>query len=193
MGQSNKMDIEKTSDYIFLNDGEQKSDLAFVFGTHLCLRQSVEKAVELYNKGLIPKIVFTGGVNAVSKKIESKEMKNLALMLGVKEQDIITEDKSTNTMENVTFALPIIDKEIGLANIKKITVVVKDFHSRRAVMTLKKYLTEHIKILSAPYESDDHRYSKEVWHETEIGREKINEEIDKIRLYLEKGHLAELN
>ncbi len=185
-------DEEKTK-YIFLNNSDQKSDLAFVFGTHLCLRQSVEKAVELYNKGLVPKIVFTGGINAESKKIESKEMKNLALILGVKERDIITEDKSTNTMQNVTYALPIIDKEIGLGKIKRITVVVKDFHSRRAVMTLRKYLTEHIKILAAPYKSDDHRYSKDVWHETEIGREKINEEIDKIRLYLEKGHLAELN
>ncbi len=187
------MDIKKTSNYIFLNDGEKESDLAFVFGTHLCLKQSVEKAVELYKKGLVPKIIFTGGANAESKKIESEEMKNLALILGVKEQDIITEDKSTNTMENVTFALPIIDKEIGLGKINKITVVVKDFHSRRAVMTLRKYLPEHIKILSAPYKSEDYRYSKEVWHETEIGREKINEEIDKIRLYLEKGHLAELN
>jgi uncharacterized SAM-binding protein YcdF (DUF218 family) len=187
------MNTEKISNYIFINDSDEKSDLAFVFGTHLCLRQSVEKAVELYMKRLVPKIVFTGGVNAESKKIESEEMKKLAITLGAKEEDIITENISTNTMENVTFALPIIDKEMGLVNINSITAVVKDFHSRRAVMTLRKYLPEHIKILATPYKSDNHKYSKEMWYKTEIGREKIIEEIDKIRLYLKKGHLVELN
>lgn len=193
MDQSNKMDTEKTSNYIFLNDGEQKSDLAFVFGTHLCLKQSVKKAVELYKKGLVPKIIFTGGLNASSQTIESDEMKKLALTLGVNGDDIITENISTNTMENVTLALPIIDKVIGLSEIKNITAVVKDFHSRRAIMTLRKYLAQNIKILSAPYESEDHRYGKDVWYKSETGRKKINEEIDKIKLYLEKGHLAGLN
>jgi hypothetical protein len=37
------MNTEKISNYIFINDSDEKSDLAFVFGTHLCLRQSVEK------------------------------------------------------------------------------------------------------------------------------------------------------
>ncbi len=185
-------DEEKTK-YIFLNNGDQKSDLAFVFGTHLCLEQSVEKVVELYKKGLVPKIIFTGGLNVSSKTTESEEMRKLAITFGVKEKDIITENKSTNTMENVTFALPIIDRKIGLGNIKNITAVVKDFHSRRALMTLRKYLPQNIRILSAPYGSDDNRYSKDVWHKSKIGREKVNEEIDKIKIYLEKGHLAELN
>lgn len=193
MDQSTKMDIEKISNYIFLNDGDDESDLAFVFGTHLCLRQSVEKATELYKIGLVPKIIFTGGLNAKSQTIESEEMKRLSIALGVSEEDIFIEKESTNTMENVAFSLPIIDKVINLSNIKCITAVVKDFHSRRAVMTLRKYIPKHIKILVAPYESDDPRYSKKVWHESEVGREKINEEIDKIKLYLEKGHLAELN
>ena len=49
--------------YIFLDDVEPKGDIAFVFGTWNAWKPSVEKAVELYKKGLVPKMIFSGGVN----------------------------------------------------------------------------------------------------------------------------------
>lgn len=190
--QSKILNKEEITEYIFLNDEEQSGDVAFVFGTYKALEKSVEQTVELYRNKLVPKIIFTGGVNGESKFIESEEMRKLAIRSGIKSDDILIENQSTNTLENVLFALPILEKEIGLHKIKTLTAVVKNYHSRRALMTLKKHLPKHIKLKASAYDSENDRFSKDVWFKSEKGTQKILGEIEKIQTYLNKGDLAEI-
>lgn len=186
------MNIEEITNYIFLNDNEPDGDIAFVFGTHKALSKSVNQVTKLYKNKLFPKVIFTGGINADSKIIESEEMEKLAIQLGISSHDILIENKSTNTLENVIFSIPIIDREIGLEKIKTITAIVKNYHSRRAVMTLRKHLPAHIQIKASAYDSENDKFSSDAWFKTTQGKEKIFEEIEKIKQYLEKGDLAEI-
>ena len=113
-----------------------------------------------------------------------------AIKRGVRSQDIIIEDKSTNTLENVLFSKNILEKEIGLINIKSIDAVVKNYHSRRALMTLKKHLPKGIKLKSCPY--DVYNFTSKNWFLCEKGKEKVHEEFNKIMRYLKKGDIEEL-
>ena len=103
---------EEISNYIFLNDVDLKGDIAFVFGTDNARKNAVEKVVELYVKGLVPKIIFSGGVNVYSGVIEAEEMAKEAIKLGVPKKDILIENKSANTLENVLFSLKVIDTKL---------------------------------------------------------------------------------
>ncbi len=53
---------------------------------------------------------------------------------------IIVESESTNTLENVVFALPEIESRVALETIGSMFVVTKWYHGRRAMMTLKRHL-----------------------------------------------------
>ena len=103
-----------------------------------------------------------------------------AVKLGVQREDVLAENKSTNTLENVLFSLEVIDRELGLKNIKVITAVVKNYHSRRAMMTLRKHIPAHIKLRAAAYTSPHYNFTKDNWMESEIGRNRVLEEVNEI-------------
>ncbi len=186
------MTNEEITDYIFLDDTDLKGDIAFVFGTWNAWKESVEKAVELYKNGSIPKIIFSGGVNKKTGIIESEAMTEEAIKLGVPRNDVLIENKSTNTLENVLFSLEVIDKKLGLKNIKIITAIVKNYHARRVLMTLRKHVPSYIQFKVAAYTSNYYPFTKENWTESDLGKEKVLEEVEKIKTYLAKGDLMEL-
>ncbi len=186
------MTSEEITNYIFLDDTDLKGDIAFVFGTWNAWKGSVEKATELYKSGFVPKLIFSGGINKKTGVIEGEAMAEEAIKLGVPRNDVLIENKSTNTLENVLFSLGVIDKELGLQNIKVMTAVVKNYHARRALMTLRKHIPPHIQLKAAAYTSDYYPFTKENWTESDLGKEKVFEEVEKIKTYLAKGDLAEL-
>jgi uncharacterized SAM-binding protein YcdF (DUF218 family) len=184
----NNEEINKITDYIFLKSNPQKADLALVFGTRH--QDAVDKTFELYKNKFVDKILVSGGINKETGKKEAEEMSEKLINLGVKKENILAEDKSTNSLENVLFSKKIIEKEIGFENIHKIIAVVKSYHSRRALMTIKKHFPKNIELIPAPYEIYD--FTKDNWFESEIGREKVLGEWNKIPIYLEKGDIEEL-
>lgn len=186
------MTNKEITEYIFLNDPDQKGDVALVFGTWNAWKGSVEKAAELYKKGLVPKIIVSGGKNASTGIIEGDHMAHELIALGIKNEDILIENKSTNTLENVLFSLKVIDKEIGLKNIHTIVGVVKNFHARRSLMTLRKHIPTHIKLKAAAYDSEYYPFTKDTWTESEAGKNIVLGEVEKIKTYLAKGDIAEL-
>ncbi len=105
----NQKDIEKITEYIFLTPNPQKADLVFVFGTRH--PEAVNRVYELYKDKLIPKILLSGGKNRITSENEAKEMSQKLVELGVKENDIILEDKSTNSLENVLFSEKVIEEK----------------------------------------------------------------------------------
>jgi uncharacterized SAM-binding protein YcdF (DUF218 family) len=186
------MTKQEMTDYIFLDDKNPKGDIALVFGTWNAWQGSIEKAAELYTKKLVPKIIVSGGVNPKTKEIEGDKMAKELIALDIPKEDILIENKSTNTLENVLFSLDVIDRKIGLKNIHTIVGVVKNYHARRALMTMRKNIPAQIALKAAAYNSPYYNFTKENWTMSEMGREKVLEEIDKIKIYLAKGHLAEL-
>ena len=95
-----------------------------VIWDYLCLRQPIEKAdcivgfgnfntdiarraAQLYLDGVAPKILFTGGLGRNTEGLlsepEAVRFAKVAMEWGVPECDILLEDKSTNTKENIEF------------------------------------------------------------------------------------------
>lgn len=177
---------------MFISDADVAADVALVFGTWTAWKDSVEKTAELYHKGLVPKAIFSGGVNKKSGVVEGEAMAAEAIRLGLPQEDVLVESKATNTLENVLFSLKIIDEKIGLQNMQAITGVVKNFHARRALMTLRKHAPAQIVLKAAVYIPSYCPITKHDWTNSVEGRDKVFTELEKIRIYLARGDIAEL-
>jgi tetratricopeptide (TPR) repeat protein len=84
------------------------------------------------NKYPNSKIIVTGGVPKQGNT-ESKLMKEWLISKGVAAERILTEDKSTDTVENALFTTAILEKE----GLKDVTLVTSASHMRRALTIFK--------------------------------------------------------
>lgn len=146
--------------YSDISDNQKNSEYALVFGNQMLWKQRVNKAYEAYQNGRIKKMVFTGGINGVSNQdnsllSEASKMKALALSLGVKEQDILIEDASNNTFENIENAMKLLPNDI-----KHIAIITSEFHLKRCYAILKK---NYPNILVTLLSSKDGFSDKENW------------------------------
>ncbi len=181
--------IKIITEYIFLKQKLEQGDLIIVFGTRH--KEASEKASELYHNGQAKKILVSGGKNRITHKNEAEEMSQVLISLGVNVDDLIKEDRSTNSLENVLFSKKVISEKLGWDNIKKILVITKNYHIRRAIMTLKKHFPESVRLLPVPYNILG--FDKDNWNDIASGQEKIMGEWRKIKEYLAKGDIEELN
>lgn len=89
-------------------------------------------AVQLYKGGKIKKILISGGSGSVLRKDipESDKLRQVMLYSGVKDSDIIIENRSRNTRENALFSKQVIDS-LGLKGGK--LLITSAFHMRRSM------------------------------------------------------------
>ncbi|HVM76841.1 MAG TPA: YdcF family protein, partial [Candidatus Paceibacterota bacterium] len=164
-----KKEVRKITNYVFLKSSPQKADLAFVFGTRE--QEATNKAYELYQNKYVNKILISGGINRITGENEAGVMSKKLLSLGVKKEDILLENRSTNSLENVLFSREVIDRELGFRNVKKVIAVVKHYHSRRALMTLKKHFPRTAELIPVTYEV--YGFTKSDWFKSRKGKEKV--------------------
>ena len=108
--------------------------------------ERVAQAVELYKAGWAPKVLMSGGP-AVWNLTYAQNMRRQATSLGVPDKDVLLQDKSKSTIQDIEFSLPIIK---GL-NAKTIILVTSPYHIRRASLVARKhYNKEGIKIIAYP-------------------------------------------
>ncbi len=129
--------------YSSIFDNGNYSKYCLVFGNSMLLKERVETAVREYKNKRFEKIIFMGGVNGVSNQdnsniAEALKMKELAIKLGVKEENILLDTTSNNTFENVDNALELLKDE--LSTIKSLTIITSEFHLKRCYAILKKKL-----------------------------------------------------
>lgn len=112
------------------NDCLTKSDAAVLLEGDGFFR--FQKAVDLYNKSIVSKIVFSG--NIVDKDYGSfpyEEVKPFILAGGVPEKDIIHEDKSLHTRQQAVEVV-----KLAMAKgWKKLALVASHEHQYRAYLT----------------------------------------------------------
>ena len=92
-------------DYLGMHQEPEKADCIVGFGNFNT--NIARRAAELYHQGYAPKILFTGGLGRNTEGLlpepEAVRFAKVAMECGVPECDIILEDKSTNTKENIDF------------------------------------------------------------------------------------------
>jgi uncharacterized SAM-binding protein YcdF (DUF218 family) len=101
----------------------------------LASAERLTEAVRLYQNKKAKKIFFTGGSGILfSYEPESVLAKKFLIQMGVKEEDILLEEKSRNTFENALYS-----KEILASNsYKKIILITSAFHMKRAEAIFRK-------------------------------------------------------
>lgn len=99
-------------DYLGLHKQPEKADVIVGFGNFN--DNIARRAAELYHQGYAPKILFTGGLGRNTQGLlpesEAARFARVAMECGVRSEDIIREDKSTNTAENILFTRARLEK-----------------------------------------------------------------------------------
>lgn len=91
------------------------------------------------------KVVVTGGKGEGEEISEALCMKRELLGLGIEEKRILLEDRSTNTVENITFASKLMEDKDSF-----VVVVTNDFHALRGSLLAKRAGFARVESLGAP-------------------------------------------
>jgi uncharacterized SAM-binding protein YcdF (DUF218 family) len=166
----------------------QHADCVFVFGTHH--PDPAYIAVDLLNRGIASRVILTGGKNRLTGENEADQHLRILLQDGIPRDNIVVEGESTNTQENVVFALREIAKCRDLNGMRSLIAVAKWYHCRRGIMTLKRYMPEGARYFATTYEVDG--VTRAGWWLTEEGRKRVMKEQQLISESLARGEIAEV-
>lgn len=166
------------------NDCLTKSDAAILLEGDGFFR--FQKAVELYNKRLVTKIVFSG--NVIDKDYGSfpyEEVKPYIINGGVPEEDIIHENTSLNTRQQ---AIEVIKMAIKYGW-KKLALVASHEHQYRAYLTFLREVLDTksgLVLYNAPVRNLNW-FVDSGWG---MRLDRLSAEFERIEKYTEMGHLA---
>lgn len=142
-----KKDIEKIVFSEDKYDSKIEYDIAIVFGGVSMIPHRLDQAIKLYKQKKIKKILVSGGIGFLSLNRQNKEalmMCEYLLERGIIKEDIIIEEKSRNTNENIQNSLKIINDMDDINNLN-ILLITSDFHLKRCTKLIK-YLVKSEKI-----------------------------------------------
>ena len=129
-------------DYLGMHQQPEKADCIVGFGNFNT--DIARRAAELYLQGYAPKVLFTGGLGRNTQGLlpepEAVRFAKVAMACGVPEGDILLEDKSTNTAENILFTREKL-RELGLPH-ERILGVHQHFMERRITAAMGVYWPE---------------------------------------------------
>lgn len=169
-----------------IEDDSENGDCIFVVGSSKAIQYRLPKAVELYKQGRAGKILFSGGVRwQGSQFTEAQVLKREAISLGVPERDILTEEMSLHTLENVLASLLVLDREFHLHTIKRLIVVTTSYHMKRLHLTLKTYMPDWITFTLCP--AEDNHTREDNWFLSETGIKRVKSESAKVIKYVKQG------
>jgi uncharacterized SAM-binding protein YcdF (DUF218 family) len=181
---------ERIRRYVMVKTPLGPADLAFVFGTRHGIESFAETIDDHWQRGFFPWILIAGGTTKGQTLAESDVLRDQLVDRGVPSDRILCERQSTNTGENVEFALSIIDQYFGLDQVHSVIAVGKVSSSRRYLMTLERFWPGPRKmILPINYFS----VCEEEWTcDTEF-RSRVLGEWEKIPRYERMGYLREIS
>ena len=147
-----------------------------------------QKAVDLYNKGTVSKIVFSG--NIIDKSYGSfpfEEIKPFIVKGGVPEKDLIHEDKSLNTRQQAVEIVKMAIKKEW----KKLALVASHEHQYRAYLTFLREVLDTksgIILYNAPARNLNW-FIDDGWG---TRFERLSVEFERMEKYSAIGHLANM-
>lgn len=99
-------------DYLCLHRKPEKAEVIAGFGSFD--DNVARRSAALYLNGYAPKILFTGGLGRCTEGLfaqpEAERFRDVAVSLGVPEGDILVENKSANTKENILFTRDLLER-----------------------------------------------------------------------------------
>lgn len=150
MEQHIREDLMVLWNYMRLDMPLERADCIVGFG---CYNDDIAlRAAELYRQGWAPRVLFTGGLGRNTLGLwtgtEAGRFAAIAMEHGVPEEDIILEDRSTNSAENILFTREKL-AEHGLTA-PKLLCVHKPFMERRLFAAMGVYWPEVDAVYTSP-------------------------------------------
>lgn len=171
-----------------LEDTGENADCIIVLGSIKAAMYRVPVAVDIYKKGRANKIIMCGGkIRDFSdgQCSEAEQMHKAALQQGVNEKDILLENSSLNTVENIQFALLELQRTLDLNKVHKVLLVTTAYHMRRSLAIAQYLFPEHIEVLPCP--ANDNSTRRDNWMNTEVGFKRTKAETMKLITYVDNG------
>lgn len=164
------------------------ADCAIVLGSNKAAKYRLPVAVDAYKAKRINKIMVCGGTIrdfSDGKYSEAYSMYRAALELGVPTGDIIIEDLSQNTVENIQYALEKLEQVFGLYSIRSVLLVTTAYHIRRSIAICRKIFPNHIAVIPCP--ANDNNTKRDNWMNTPEGVKRAKGEAMNIVRYITSG------
>ena len=104
---------------------------AAVWGTQVSpvFKERINHGIDLYQNRKVRKLIFTGGQGNNTEPTEASAARLYALQRGIPADDILIEEKSHTTYENILYAKQIAD----VHGLRKVLIVSDPLHMKRAV------------------------------------------------------------
>lgn len=119
------------------NVADVQADAAIVLGAAMwgeelspVFRERINHALDLYRNGKVRKIIFTGGRGNNDEPTESSAARQYAVERGTPEEDILIEESSHTTYENIFYAKQV----VAAQHLKTVLIVSDPLHMKRAVV-----------------------------------------------------------
>lgn len=156
-----KYPFDIITDFVFVETEINKADVILVPGcSQTCL---MEKASSLYNEGYAKYILPSGGPNVKINNYSSEweMLKDTGKRFGVPENVILKENKARHTFDNAKLSLNVL-KNTDI-EIKKVIIICKAYHSRRALLTYQTVFPNDTEFYICPVE-DSTGITKDNWY-----------------------------
>ena len=119
------------------------------------------------------------------KYSEAEHMHKTALELEVANENIILENSSQNTIENMLCALIELQRTLWLNNVHRVILVTITYHMRRSLAIARYLFPEHIAIVPCP--ANDNNTKRDNWMNTPVGIERAKGEAMNVVKYVING------
>ena len=164
MNERLRPQVERIWNYHHMNHELAKADVIVVLCSHDTI--VAERGAQLLLEGWAPLLVFSGGLGGITKRLwkdpEADRFARIAVGMGVPDEKIVIENRSTNTGENVQFTRDLLAAR-GLDPASFI-LVQKPYMERRTFATFNKvWPGKSVRVTSPQMSMDDYlaRYSNE--------------------------------
>ena len=176
------------------------ADVGFVFGgTHPGLW---ETAISLYRAGVLRRFILTGNSDGSglhhpdwthsSATPESHAIAEHLVDAGIPDSSLMIEDRSTNSLENVLYAMDMADfSKFGSA-----LAITRSYATGRQLRTLRRYLSESTAVHSVSFAAEGHSsvgpgaIDRNNWTETEPRVRLVLAQYRRIMAYGLLGHIV---
>ena len=175
-----------------LEDTGENADCILVLGSIKAAKYRVPVAVDAYKTGRASKIMLCGGKLRDfpdGKYTEAEHMRQVALNLGIAEEDVILENSSQNTVENILFALIELQRNLWLNKVHSVLLVTTAYHMRRSLAIARYLFPEHIAIIPCP--ANDNNTRRDNWMNTPVGIERAKGEVMNIVRCVNNGGIPD--
>ena len=181
--------LKETEEFFFVEHKPEPADIIFVPGNGY--PQMAEKAAALYKEGMAPFVLPSGRYSVSAGRfggvLEKKDrygenfetewdfLHHVLVKNGVKDEDVLKENRATFTFENAVFSRNVTDEQ-GIF-VKKAILCCKTCHARRSLMYYQ-YAYPETEFYVVPVDVDG--ITRENWRKTKKGIEAVTGELTRI-------------